>query len=81
MLSGRAGIVRITGIDGAGSRYGPITLSLAAYETRHFDSRELESGNASSAMNLRRAYQPLHQRSDSDMKQRRIRILAPAVSA
>ena len=41
----RAGTVHITGIDDAGSRYGPVTLALAAHETRHFDSRDLEAGN------------------------------------
>ena len=40
----RAGTVRIVAIDDTGRRFGPVTLSLAARQTRHFSSRELEQG-------------------------------------
>ena len=39
--------VRISGIDDSGTRSGPITLSLAAKESVHLDSRDLEDGNPS----------------------------------
>ena len=48
--SGRAGTVRITGIDDAGTRHGPTTLSLEAHETRHFNSRDFQAGNASTGL-------------------------------
>ena len=40
----RAGTVRIVAIDDTGRRFGPVTLSLAGGQTRHFSSRELEQG-------------------------------------
>ena len=45
--SGESGTVRITGIDDAGARHGPVTLGLGPYETAHFNSRVLETGSAS----------------------------------
>ena len=44
--SDRAGEVRIFAIDDAGHRQGPATLSLGANETVHFNSGDLEGGNA-----------------------------------
>ena len=43
----RAGTVRIDAVDDAGERFGPVTLSLDAKETVHFNSNHLEAGNAS----------------------------------
>ena len=48
--SGRSGTVRITGTDDAGSTHGPVTLSLAAGQTRHFNSGDLEAGNAAKGL-------------------------------
>ena len=42
--SGLAGEVEIYAIDDAGHRYGPLTLSIDAYQTRHFNSDDLERG-------------------------------------
>ena len=43
--SDEAGTVRIYGIDDTGEWYGPTTLAMAAGETAHFNSRDLEEGN------------------------------------
>ena len=40
-----AGEVTIDAFDDAGRRFGPLTLSIGAYETVHFTSDDLESGN------------------------------------
>ena len=42
-----SGAVRIHAIDDAGERFGPVSLSLDAQQTRHFTSQALETGNAS----------------------------------
>ena len=44
--SGEAGEVRIDAIDDEGQSYGPATLSIGAGETTHFNSHDLENGNA-----------------------------------
>ena len=44
--SDQAGEVRITATDDAGNRH-PVSLDIAANETVHFNSRDLEDGNAS----------------------------------
>ena len=44
--SDEPGTVRIVGIDDAGSESGPIELSLEAKATAHFNSADLEEGNA-----------------------------------
>ena len=44
--SSRDGQVRITAVDDAGTRYGPVALSMASRQTAHFNSGDLESGNA-----------------------------------
>ena len=44
--SARPGEVAIHAIDEAGQRFGPVTLSLAARHTAHFNSEDLEAGNA-----------------------------------
>ena len=44
--SDRSGVVAIHAIDDAGRRHGPVTLSLAAGQTAHFNSDDLEMGNA-----------------------------------
>ena len=48
--SDTAGTVRIHGTDDSGQRYGPITLSLEAKATAHFNSRDLEQGNSSKGL-------------------------------
>ena len=44
--SGSAGTVRIEAFDGSDFTYNPVTLSLDAGQTRHFNSDDLEAGNA-----------------------------------
>ena len=44
--SDRAGEVVIHAIDDAGQRFGPVTLSFAAKHTAHFNSEDLQTGNA-----------------------------------
>ena len=44
--SDRAGEVDITAIDDSGTEVGPITLSIGADSSRHFNSEDLENGNA-----------------------------------
>ena len=51
--SNRSGTVRIHGTDDAGRRYGPVTLSLNARATRHFNSGDLEEGNAAKGLSGR----------------------------
>ena len=48
--SDESGTVRIHAIDDAGGRFGPIDLSLEPEETVHFNSRDLERGNASKGL-------------------------------
>ena len=48
--SNRAGTVRIHAVDDSGRRFGPISLSLDAKETRHFNSVDLERGNPSKGL-------------------------------
>lgn len=43
--SNRAGEVSILAFDDAGLAHGPLILPLAARETKHFDSKDLEQGN------------------------------------
>ena len=44
-LSEHDGEVTIHAIDDAGERFGPVTLSLEAKATRHFNSNDLKDGN------------------------------------
>ena len=44
------GTVMITAYDDEGARHGPVTLSIDAQETRHFNSGDLESGNSSKGL-------------------------------
>ena len=46
----RGGTVSIHAIDDAGERRGPLTLSLAAQQTTHFNSEDLEVGNAAKGL-------------------------------
>ena len=48
--SGEAGEVRITAFDDAGAEFGPVTLALDAGETAHFNSADLEQGNAAKGL-------------------------------
>lgn len=48
--SDAAGTVRIEAFDGSDSAYGPVTLTLDADQTRHFNSEDLEKGNASKGL-------------------------------
>ena len=43
---GEAGEVSVVAIDDSGARHGPVTLFLDAGETQHFNSGDLEGGNA-----------------------------------
>ena len=43
--SDEAGTVEIVAVDDAGSRSEPLTLTIAADETKHFNSLDLEQGN------------------------------------
>ena len=45
-----AGEVSIEAIDDTGARYGPITLAIEAGETVHFNSGDLEAGNAAKGL-------------------------------
>ena len=46
----RAGEVRIAAIDAMGRRYGPATLRIDARQTAHFNSADLELGNAAKGL-------------------------------
>ena len=48
--STRAGRVTIEAFDDAGQRYGPLTLEVKAGETVHFNSGDLEDGNATKGL-------------------------------
>ena len=48
--SGQTGVVRIVATDDAGTSYPPVSLSIAAGETVHFNSNDLESGNTSKGL-------------------------------
>ena len=48
--SERAGTVSITAIDDAGQRFGPVALSIDSEETVHFNSEDLEDGNAAKGL-------------------------------
>ena len=43
--SHEAGTVEIVGVDDAGTRYGPVELSIGARQTKHLNSMDLENGN------------------------------------
>ena len=44
--SGQAGSVNIAAIDDTGRRYGPVALRLESHASVHFNSQDLEQGNA-----------------------------------
>ena len=48
--SDRSGEVRIRAIDDGGNEFGPVSLSIGAGASRHFNSEDLESGNASKGL-------------------------------
>ena len=48
--SSRVGDVRLDAMDDAGGAYGPITLNVGARETVHFNSDDLELGNAAKGL-------------------------------
>ena len=48
--SDRAGTVDIHAVDDTGRRFGPVELALEAMRTRHFNSVELENGNAAKGL-------------------------------
>ena len=48
--SDKAGAVRIEAWDDAGTRHGPVTLAIGAGETVHFNSDDLERGNAAKGL-------------------------------
>ena len=43
--SGNAAVITMTAFDDMGQDHGPVSLSLGPSEARHFNSRDLESGN------------------------------------
>ena len=45
-----AGTVRVAALDDAGRRFGPIAIEMAAKETKHFNSDDLEMGNAAKGL-------------------------------
>ena len=49
-LSERAGDVRITAVDDAGARRGPVRLRLRANGAAHFNSGDLEGGNSAKGL-------------------------------
>ncbi|MYH17031.1 MAG: hypothetical protein F4149_17845 [Gammaproteobacteria bacterium] len=48
--SDKAGEVRVTATDDAGMAYGPVTLSVDAHAAAHFNSHDLENGNAAKGL-------------------------------
>ena len=46
----QAGEVSIEAIDDTGARHGPVTLAIGAGETVHFNSGDLEDGNAAKGL-------------------------------
>ena len=48
--SDSAGTVRVHGVDDSGRRFGPISLDLEANASAHFNSVDLESGNANKGL-------------------------------
>ena len=48
--SSRRAIVRVTAVDDAGDARGPLTLTVEAGRTVHFNSDDLENGNASKGL-------------------------------
>ena len=48
--SGEPGEVRIEAVDDDGRAYGPVTLSVGANGTHHFNSEDLERGNANKGL-------------------------------
>ena len=48
--SSRAGTVEIHAIDDTGERFGPVTLEVGASQSRQFNSRDLEDGNAAKGL-------------------------------
>ena len=48
--SNRAGTVGIHAIDDTGRRFGPVELAMDAHQTRHFNSTDLENGNAAKGL-------------------------------
>ncbi len=48
--SGRAGEVTVTATDDAGREYGPLALRLEAHAAVHFNSTDLEEGNAAKGL-------------------------------
>ena len=44
--SGESGEVQVAAIDDTGASYGPLTLSIGGNQTVHFNSNDLEAGNA-----------------------------------
>ncbi len=48
--SDEAGEVEVRAFDDAGTEYGPLTLSIGAGEVRHFNSHDLETGNAAKGL-------------------------------
>ena len=48
--SDRAGTVGIHAIDDTGRPFGPVELAMEAHQTRHFNSTDLENGNAAKGL-------------------------------
>ena len=48
--SSHAGAVRIHAIDDTGERFGPVSLQVGAEQSTHFNSQDLETGNAAKGL-------------------------------
>ena len=48
--SPRSGKIQIVAVDAGGSSFGPTTLTIEADETVHFNSADLENGNAAKGL-------------------------------
>ncbi|MCZ0944851.1 MAG: Ig-like domain-containing protein, partial [Gammaproteobacteria bacterium] len=48
--SGKAGEIAVTATDDAGVAYEPLALSIGAHATAHFNSEDLETGNAAKGL-------------------------------
>ena len=48
--SDRDGTIEVAAVDDEGAPYGPVTLTIAAGRTAHFNSNDLEQGNASKGL-------------------------------
>ena len=48
--TGLGAVVEVRAFDDAGTEYGPLTLAIGAGKVRHFNSHDLETGNAAKGL-------------------------------